>query len=322
MSNRFQFASRQERLAVVLSAGWSLLSLIWTLYVTEDEGLYAYETLILFSLFMAPVAVFWAVSWIRHGEPKQDREVVDAELLNEQPKLFAPQPLKGLQYRAHIFVFFSVMLILGLISDMLVNQYLIGTIQRYGYGSVPADVVSEIEQWSSFAEYARLISLFGIAITFISSYIEAKRQLEVSGVTGIACTAPLLVLWFFIPIANLFMPWRVLGSLDRASSYACLYGRGGELWKDKKFNSISWRATLMGIAFFLSGMYSIVSNIEFKSLSQRMPIGDTGAIRIIEKSNELIIPSIFLVSALLLTIWIFMNTLNRRLLKINESISI
>jgi hypothetical protein len=321
MSNRFQFASRKERLAGVLSAAWFVLSLIWTLYVAEDEGLYLYETLILFSLLMAPVAIYWAVSWIKHGEPTNEKPF-EPDLLNEQPKLVVPQPLRGLQYRAHIFMIFSVMLILGLISDLLVNQYLVGTIQRYGYGSVPADVVSEIEQWSSFAEYARLISLFGISITFISSYIAAKRQLEVSGVTGLACTAPLLVLWFFIPIANLFMPWRALGSLDRAACFACLYGRGGELWRDKKFMSISWRAAFMGVAFFLSGMYSIVSNIEFKSLSQRMPIGNSGAIRIIEKSSELIIPSIFLVSVLLLTMWIFINTLNRRLIKINESVSV
>ena len=159
------------------------------------------------------------------------------------------------------------------------------------------------------------------------SFNEIRSQLISSGVVGLKHSVGWLVLWYVIPFANLVMPWKIFGALDRAIQYCLKYLRVGENWNKKGFKSFSWRALVMAILFIQSGAVAIFFNREIAKISRIKPDSDYSFTRMINATLEVQALNIISASIFLFFITVpdsFQNTNSingfRRLFGLNRAI--
>jgi hypothetical protein len=274
MTEYIQTKSRIDRIIVLLSVAWIIVSIIYVMYIMEEIGLEAYEFLFFIIIFISPVLIYWAVKWIRGGEKIEKAEKENKtylEIILSEPSFINRTILFGLGKKLYILMLFAALIPFSFLIDVFINLHLVDKIWEYGWGNIPSSLVLDTNQWSQNSVILRAALVIGFLILVGISYADIKIQLEYSGVKGIKCSVGMMFVWFIIPFANIVMPWRVFGALDRAAKYAANYGRGGDLWNKKGHRGVSYRAILMGIMFVLTGASAMLYNKKIASLYTRTP---------------------------------------------------
>lgn len=142
------------------------------------------------------------------------------------------------------------------------------------------------------------------------SYADAKIYLEGAGVKGIKCSVGMLFIWGVIPFANLVMPWRAFGALDRAAIFASTFKRGGELWKKKGYRKISIRSIFMGVSFFATGISALLYNSKIDGIRNKR-ISSAYEFEIMASEiNKLLISMTFFYSLLTISFMLYFYYLN------------
>ena len=123
----------------------------------------------------------------------------------------------------------------------------------------------------------------------------------------------MLFVWFIIPFANIVMPWRAFGALDRAAKFAAKYGRGGELWNQKGHRGLSYGAILLGVLFVLVGTSATIYNKQLASISTRTPHDIWEFVSLIHQSNELLFLMGAIYALFMGAVWMYFFFINKNL---------
>lgn len=322
MAGIIQTKSRTDRVVILLSAVWCVASLILALFIMEEEHLEAHEFLFLLLIFLSPVILYWSVRWVRGGEKTQKAEEKDnayTELVSKEPSLITTTTTYGLGKKLHAMAFFGLLMLAGFAADFFINLHMIDKAYEYGWGNIPQSLISDVEQWSNYSMILRAASGIAFLIVVAMSYTDIKVQLEGSGVKGIKCSVGMLFVWLIIPFANIVMPWRAFGALDRAAKYAAKFKRGGELWNQKGHRGVSFRSISMGVLFVVMGGSATIYNKELASLANRTPDTIYAFGRIINKNNDLLIFMAVVYAAFMLSVWVYFFYLNKNVKRVGSS---
>lgn len=322
MAGFVQTKSRVDRLIILLSAVWFVASLILSLFIMEEEGLETHEFLLLLMVFLSPIFIYWAVRWVRDGDKtKRDEEKEDkyAEVVRKEPALITTSVSFGLGRKLQLLMLFAAFMLAGFAADFFINLHMTDTAIQHGWGNIPPSLISDVERWTNYSMIVRATSGIGFLIVVAMAYTDAKVQLEGSGVRGIKCSVGMLFVWFIIPFANIVMPWRAFGALDRAANFAAKYGRGGELWNQKGHRGVSYRAILLGVLFVLVGTSATIYNKQLASISTRTPHDIWDFASLIHQSNELLVLMGAIYALFIGAVWMYFFFINKNLQSITRN---
>jgi hypothetical protein len=320
---RLNVKSKKDRLLIVLSAVWAIGSLISSLFIMDEGRLEIYQFLIVLILLLTPIIIHWGYRWVTGGEKTEKEKEKDAlkeELVYNSPVLVETGRLYGVKKQLILLFIFSLLVLVGFSADIFINQYMIDTAYQYGWGKIPQTAITNVENWSTYTMYFRVFFILAFIITVGITYSDVKEQLVSIGIEGLKCSLGMLIVWTIIPFANLVMPWRAFGALDRAAVYASQNKCGGILWNTKGQKKISIRAIFVSMCFITIGMASIFYNKRLASLEKSTPTEIYGFMRLIDQSNELQILITAVWALFMFSILLFFYFLNRNMEKIKQEI--
>ena len=319
-----QELSKKDRFLIVATFFWFVIGLIFSLYLLDEENLENYEFLLLFLIILSPPIIYWSYRWILGGEKserKKEKERNKFELIKSSPTIENNVTIKNINSYVIAIIVFYLFIVFGFAADLVVNEYLKSQAQLHGWGKIPLDIPRNAESWSSAIVYFRVLSGVACIIAILIAYKEAKAQITEIGISGLTCSVGWFIAWIIIPFANLVMPWRALGSLDRATKFAAIYGRKGDQWNAKGIKWISWRAVFVGVCFVIAGTSSTLINKAVVELSQKEPTSIYHFYGIINENNLLISITIAVYLLFGISIVVYFGMVNKNLKKIgSESI--
>ena len=308
--------SKEDRFLIVASFFWFVGGLIFSLYYMSEEHLKIHEFFILLFAILSPPIIYWSYRWIFGGEKS---EIAKEKELNklEQIELSQLIDCNLTTYNINSYVIsiivFSLFMIVGFCADIFINEYLKFQVFSSGWGEAPIDVVRNAEAWSSASMYFRLFSGIAFLIAILISYNETKARITALGFSGLTCSIGRLIAWLIIPFANMVMPWRAFGALDRASRFAAKYYRSGDLGNATGVMWVSWRATFVGICFIITGLTAVLINKEMAELSNQTPSSIYQFTSLINNTNQLLAISMFVYGLFAVSVVVYFSGLNGNL---------
>jgi len=221
------FASKRDRVRIVVSGLWILFATVAALYYNDEYRGHTAQTAMVFVIVYMPVLLYWGYWWISSAPPDPETLKVAQERANAIQNALPLEPYsRPLGIKSHVIVL-GALLLLAIFAEVY-SLYAPTTLN------------------STFIIGAPLI---GAWIVFLSAYHQIRKQLIKIGIQGLRVSTGWLVFWFMFPIANMIIPWLALGSLDRANHFAAKYGRTGTLWNQQGFRTFSWRAMLLALSY-------------------------------------------------------------------------
>jgi len=245
--------TRRGRVIVAASAAWFLATVVIFLIMLSQRGTKGSEALVISLILNLPLISFWTYQWIKQGKPCDDdiKNNQKSEVIKSAPPLVKLSEKLSLKYEATAFLVLSACVLGTYIWVLVIYSNIQRAVREYGYGNVPLDIIENFVKYEEIAINASWVLSIASAIAFLAAYNRIIKQLTAVGVKGLKTSTWMLIVWFAIPIASLFMPWLALGKVDRATRFAAKYGRGGEVWNMKGVRSFSWRTILMALTFLI-----------------------------------------------------------------------
>ena len=180
---------------------------------------------------------------------------MDQETIDDGVNIRVSKPLLSLTSRSK-FVYYTLGISLGFELIMVLMRIVqFGYVEDYASGDFGA--LSTIDKMDGY------IGLF--AILFIISFIvcaiavpmwtyRANDNLHRGGLGGIKYTSGWAAGWFFVPFANLVVPAKVMGEIERGTEGLTKEGTGSGWNAGTSNNAIMW-----WLFYILSGVISNVS---------------------------------------------------------------
>lgn len=280
MSFNLKELSRKDRILVVLSAVWFLLSLLFSLMIAEEEYYEIYEFFALFLFLLLPVGGYWSLRWIRNADDsdKKSNKVIVSKL-NEFKNAPSLLLLRG-QAKIDKHVFWLILLasifVLAWILDIALVESIRTEVRQVGLKNVPATFYENVDFYSSLCVGLRIVVLLAFMGVFLDAYSKVKKSVSNAGVQGLECSGRMLFVWFILPLMNIIMPWRVLGSLDRATTFVTRYEVGGAIWNEKGNRGFSWKSFCLGFLFIFTGFVSKVAQNEIQHVTKKFSTAKYG----------------------------------------------
>lgn len=309
----FPVRSKNNRIVIAFYIGWMFVSIISSIYITEENYLKLYEFVIILLLFLSPSILYFSVRWIKNGESKQvgkeENIYIDDSTL-EGPPLVTVASDFGIDKKLYGMMFCAFLFISGFFAEIIINMHMIDTVYYYGWGRVPVSFFENMGILGGYLSIFKIISGSIFLIFVAMSYTDAKIYLEGAGVKGIKCSVGMLFIWGVIPFANLVMPWRAFGALDRAAIFASTFKRGGELWNKKGYRKISIRSIFMGISFFATGISALLYNSNMDRIRNKRIISAYEFEIMANEINRLLISTTFFYALFAISFILYFYYLN------------